>query len=125
LRNPDVILIVHQETRGEILFHRKIGNRELDEQRKLLSKNSDTRYREILRRLVSHPSRRTGGSRSTHRHIGIRGFKLSKKFEITTHEIAIRDIAIRSQSFVCPDTWRISQRPLAFRDSRFQVVKET
>jgi hypothetical protein len=32
-RNPDVIWTVHQETRGEILFHRKIGNRELDAQR--------------------------------------------------------------------------------------------
>jgi hypothetical protein len=101
LRNPDVILTVHQETRGEILFHRKIGNRELDEQRKLLSKNSDTRYREIPRRLVSRPSQRTGGSRSTHRrHFGIRGFKLSKKFDIATREIAIREI--RSQPFISP-----------------------
>jgi hypothetical protein len=49
-------------------------NRELDEQRKLLSTNSDTRYRDIPRRLLSRPSQRTGGSRSTNRQIDIRGF---------------------------------------------------
>ena len=103
MRNPDVILTVHQETRGEILFHRKIGNRELDEQRKLLSKNPDTRNREIPRRLVSRPSQRTGRSGSTHRrHFGIRGFNLSKKLDIATREIAIREIMIRSQPFISP-----------------------
>jgi hypothetical protein len=103
LRNLDFILTIYQETRGEILFHRKIRNRDLDEQRKLLSKNSDTQYHEIPRRLVSHPSQRTGGSGSTHhRHFGIWGFNLSKKLDIATHEIVIHEIAIRSQLFISP-----------------------
>jgi hypothetical protein len=36
------------------------------------------------------------------KRIGIRGFKLSKKFDIATREIVIRDIAIRSQSSISP-----------------------
>jgi hypothetical protein len=69
-RNPDIIWTVHQETRGEILFHRKIENSRIGEDRwikkdrepssypiaksvigswtqrsRLHSKNSDTRYR--------------------------------------------------------------------------------
>jgi hypothetical protein len=64
----------------------------------LALQNSDTRCRDIPRRLVRHPSQRTGGSGSTHRrHIDIRGFKLSKKLDIATHEIAIREISIRSR----------------------------
>jgi hypothetical protein len=45
----------------------------------------------------SRPSHRTGGSRLSHRHIGIRGFKLSMKLDIATREIAIHEIPIRSQ----------------------------
>jgi hypothetical protein len=45
----------------------------------------------------SRPSHRTGGSRLFRRHFGVRGFKLSKKLDIATREIPIREIPIRSQ----------------------------
>jgi hypothetical protein len=87
---------IEKDREPSISFHRNIGNREVDAQN-LALQNSDTRYRDIPRRLKSRPSQRTGGSRSTHHDIGIRGFDLSKKFDIATGEIAIREISIRSQ----------------------------
>jgi hypothetical protein len=89
--------LIEKDREPSISFHRNIGNREVDAQN-LALQNSDTRYRDIPRRLLSLPSQRTGGSGSTHRrHFGIRGFKLSKKLDIATREIAIREIPIRSQ----------------------------
>jgi hypothetical protein len=61
-----------------------------------------TPIREIVKYRNDHsrPFQRTGGSRLAHRHFGVWGFKLSKKFDIATREIAIREIPIRSQSSI-------------------------
>ena len=99
MRNPDIIMTVHQETRGEILFHRKIGNRELDERKNLLSKNSDTQNREIPKRLQPSISedRWQQINASSYRHFGVQGFLSPLQQDLATHEIAIREIPIRSQ----------------------------
>jgi hypothetical protein len=99
--------LMEKDRESSIFSHRKIDNRELDAH-KIALQNSDTRYHKISGGLVSHPSQRTGGSRSTHHHIGIQGFKLSKKFDIAIREIVIREIAIRSQPSICPDMWQTS-----------------
>jgi hypothetical protein len=70
-----------------ILSHRKIGNRELDAQRRLHSKNSDTRYREIPRGRVSRPSQRTGGSRSKCHQIDISEFAVLKDHRNTSSKL--------------------------------------
>jgi hypothetical protein len=118
---------IKKDHEPSILSHRKIRNRELEAQRQLHSKNSDMRYRKIPRRLVSRPSQRTGGSRSTHRHIGISEFVVLKdrsQQDFETREITIREIAIRSQPSICLDTWRTSRKPSVFRHLGFQVDRE-
>jgi hypothetical protein len=45
----------------------------------------------------TNSNRGRGEHRSARRHFGVRGFKLSKKLDIATREIAIREIPIRSQ----------------------------
>jgi hypothetical protein len=107
LRNPDVILTVHQETRGEILFHRKI---DLLSSESGVGRAKETALQKLRYAISRNPEKTCEPSISEDRWqqinassiSDIRGFKLSKKFDIATREIAIREIAIRSQPSISP-----------------------
>jgi hypothetical protein len=84
-----------------------------------------TPIREIAKSRNDHsrPFQRTGGSRSTHRHIGISEFGVSSCQRNLTSQLA-KSRYVKSRSDLSRpyllDTWRTSRAPSAYRHSEFQ-----
>jgi hypothetical protein len=105
-RNSEMITVVH--FRGQvaaahrivILVFRSSRFSKSIETGPRNSQNRDTRYSDTISavRFSGHVA-----NIATHRrHFTIRGFKLSKNFDIAIHEIAICEISIKSQPSIFP-----------------------
>jgi hypothetical protein len=88
-----------------------------------------TPIREIAKSRNDHsrPFQRTGGSRSTHRHIGISEFGVSSCQRNLTSQLAKSRYAKSRSDLSRPyllDTWRTSRAPSAYRHSGFHVDRD-